>query len=91
MKEATGELSITVITVVAVAAVAALFYTLVWPTIQKTIVNNTCSMYGEGYHAVKRDDAAADAAKLSGANAANQKYGCCEPSVTSWNDNKCIK
>ena len=43
MKEATGELNMTVITVIAIAAVATLFYTLVWPAIQKAIVNNTCA------------------------------------------------
>ena len=55
MKEATGELSITVITVVAVAAVATLFYTLVWPSIQHTIKENACSAFGEDYHAYKVD------------------------------------
>ena len=53
MKEATGELSMTVIVVVAVAAVAALFYTFVWPMIQSRIVDQTCKSYGEGYHATK--------------------------------------
>ena len=37
MKEATGELNMTVITVIAIAAVAALFYAFVWPMIQRTI------------------------------------------------------
>lgn len=41
MKEATGELNMTVITVVAIAAIAALFYTLVWPAIKKQIESNT--------------------------------------------------
>ena len=35
MKEATGELNMTVITVVAIAAVAAFFYAFLWPTIQQ--------------------------------------------------------
>ena len=43
MKEATGELNMTVITVVAIAAVAAFFYAFVWPAIQKSIQLNTCS------------------------------------------------
>ena len=44
MKEATGELNMTVITVVAIAAVGAFFYAFVWPQIQKSIKNNTkCS------------------------------------------------
>lgn len=41
MKEATGELNMTVITVVAIAAIAALFYTLVWPAIKDQIGNST--------------------------------------------------
>ena len=41
MKEATGELNMTVVTVVAVAAVAAFFYAFVWPGIQESINRNT--------------------------------------------------
>ncbi len=41
MKEATGELNMTVITVVAIAAVGAFFYAFVWPNIQSTIERNT--------------------------------------------------
>lgn len=36
MKEATGELNMTVVTIIAVGAVIALFWAL-WPSIQKTI------------------------------------------------------
>ena len=44
MKEATGELNMTVITVVAIAAIAALFTAFVWPNIKKSIKTNTvCS------------------------------------------------
>lgn len=44
MKEATGELNMTVITVVAIAAVGAFFYAFIWPGIQKSIKRNTnCS------------------------------------------------
>lgn len=42
MKEATGELNMTLITVVAIAAIAAMFYGLVWPMIKVSIANNTC-------------------------------------------------
>ena len=42
MKEATGELNMTVITIVAIAAVAAFFYAFVWPQIQNSIGRNTC-------------------------------------------------
>lgn len=41
MKEATGELNMTVVTVVAIAAVAAFFYAFVWPAIQASIERNT--------------------------------------------------
>ena len=45
MKEATGELNMTVVTVVAIAAVAAFFYAFVWPNIKNTIQAGTyCSM-----------------------------------------------
>lgn len=40
MKEATGELNMTVITVVAIAAVAAFFYAFIWPAIQNTILSS---------------------------------------------------
>ena len=44
MKEATGELNMTVVTVVAIAAVAAFFYAFVWPNIQGSIKASThCS------------------------------------------------
>ena len=45
MKEATGELNMTVVTVVAIAAVAAFFYAFVWPSIQNSIKASTyCAM-----------------------------------------------
>lgn len=50
MKEATGELNMTVITVVAIAAVGLIFTLFVWPNIQANMMMNTaCSnvdMYG---------------------------------------------
>ena len=41
MKEATGELNMTVVTVVAIAAVAAFFYAFIWPSIKVNILNST--------------------------------------------------
>ena len=41
MKEATGELNLTVIVVMAVAALMAFFYTLIWPTIKNNMTANT--------------------------------------------------
>ena len=44
MKEATGELNMTVITVVAIAAVGLLFTVFVWPNIQSNLaLSNACS------------------------------------------------
>ena len=44
MKEATGELNMTVITVVAIVAVGALFTWFVWPTIKANLaINTACS------------------------------------------------
>ncbi|MBE6161214.1 MAG: hypothetical protein E7158_03240 [Firmicutes bacterium] len=47
MKEATGELNMTVVTVVAVAAVGAFFYAFVWPNIKNSIVNSVESNSNE--------------------------------------------
>ena len=69
MKEATGELNMTVITVIAIAAVAALFYAFVWPMIQKTIVQQTCNTYGAGYTATKSTDS-------STCNTSSDKTSC---------------
>ena len=44
MKEATGELNMTVVTVVAIAAVAAFFYAIIWPSIKGNLLAQThCS------------------------------------------------
>lgn len=49
MKEATGELNMTVVTVVAIAAVMAFFYAFVWPTIRTSLeLNTACSTAGNG-------------------------------------------
>ena len=41
MKEATGELNMTVVTVVAITAVGAFFYAFVWPSIKESITRQT--------------------------------------------------
>lgn len=65
MKEATGELNMTVITVIAIAAVGTLFYAFVWPIIQKTIVQKTCDSYGQYYTATKSTEYVAGSDKTS--------------------------
>lgn len=42
MKEATGELNMTVVTVVAIAAVGGFFYLFIWPGIKSGLIKNTC-------------------------------------------------
>ena len=49
MKEATGELNMTVVTLIAVAALGAVFYLVVWPMVQRMLIQQTCNTYGEGY------------------------------------------
>lgn len=74
MKEATGELNMTVVTIVAVAAVGGLFVLLVWPMIQKAIATQSCKTYGDKYTAelVTKDD------KTVGTSGTKvNKYKCC--------------
>ena len=61
MKEATGELNMTVITLVAIAAIGAVFYFLVWPLVQRTLATNSCrTAYGTGYNAVRMEAVTSD-------------------------------
>ena len=55
MKEATGELNMTVVTVVAVAAVAAFFYLLIWPQIQANMALTT-ACNGDGITSQEKGD-----------------------------------
>lgn len=71
MKEATGELNMTVVTLIAIAAIGAIFYVFVWPMIQRTIVERTCQTYGPNYHAVP-------------ANAVSNTMGTTEADVKGW-------
>ncbi|MBR1414159.1 MAG: hypothetical protein IJ574_05795 [Bacilli bacterium] len=48
MKEATGELNMTVIVVIALAAISALFVTFIMPMIQNSITTNSC--HSSGYN-----------------------------------------
>ena len=58
MKEATGELNITVITVVAIAAVGAFFYAFIWPNIKKNIATKQCASQCGEKSATLTEDAA---------------------------------
>ena len=47
MKEATGELNMTVVTVVAIAALVAFFYLIIWPTIKTGMtLTSACNSAG---------------------------------------------
>lgn len=72
MKEASGELNMTVVTIVAVAAVGALFYLFVWPIIQRSIVTQTCRTYGDDWTAVRVDGDAGGSG-----NARVNRWQCC--------------
>lgn len=44
MKEATGELNLTVVVVIAIASLTLFFYTVIWPMIKNNMSRNTkCS------------------------------------------------
>lgn len=79
MKEATGELNMTVITVVAIAAIAGLFYAFVWPMIQRSIVQNTCNAMGDGWTAEKggSGETKSDCQEAKSDNAGGTTWYCC--------------
>ncbi len=84
MKEATGELNMTVITIIAIAAVGALFYIFLWPVIQKSIVTQTCKTYGADWKAWKVEEKSVNGISGdTGSNAKAQIWVCCPASVTS--------
>lgn len=68
MKEATGELNITVITVVAIAALAAFFYFFIWPTIKVNMaLQSACSSTGaNGGNVTLEDNTVVSCTKASG-------------------------
>ena len=85
----------TVITLVAIAAIAAVFYFVVWPLVQQTLVSQTCrTTYGADYSAQVYDGTAAPGSKIdancfvasskatdTGSQATVSKWKCCK--VTS--------
>ena len=79
MKEATGELNMTVVTLIAIAAIGGIFYIFVWPMIQRTIVERTCQTYGTSYHATE----VTNGAEAGGATDAKVKVWKCCPTGSS--------
>ncbi len=84
MKEASGELNMTVVTIVAVAAVGTLFVLLVYPMIQGAVASQSCKAYGDGWHAISRGKQA----DSEGRNVT--KYACCPKDVNTYSAAKCV-
>jgi hypothetical protein len=74
MKEATGELNMTVVTVVAIAAVAAFFYAFIWPGIKRTIQTQSICSNGPNYTVGTAGQA--DYIACGNTNAGNGTYQC---------------
>ncbi len=90
MKEATGELNMTVLVVIAIAAVAGLFYVFVWPMIQRTIVQQTCNVYGTGYEAVKLTGNGNDSKTICGASSDRTDcWACCKEGTSGYSTANC--
>ena len=77
MKDASGELSMTVITILAVVAVGGIFAIFVWPIIQQQLANSTCRTYGENYKA-QVDTSKSTAGSNSIFDLSKKTYKCCD-------------
>lgn len=56
MKEATGELNMTVITIVAIGAIVAFFYLFIWPSIRTSLaLTSACNAAGRGEYTQETD------------------------------------
>ena len=84
MKEASGELNMTVVTIVAIAAVGALFYFVVLPIIQSSVATQSCKSYGDGWHAVKHGTT------TTNNDAKVNKWACCPKGVTTYDSTQCV-
>ena len=73
MKEATGELNMTVITVVAIAAIAAFFTMLVWPSVKNSMMASTICANGHNY---EQGTAGTDGYVKCGTLGANNQFTC---------------
>ena len=57
MKEATGELNMTVVTIAAIAVLLAFFYIVIWPNLQAGMVlSSACSAANGQKYEVKNED-----------------------------------
>ena len=79
MKEATGELNMTVVTLIAVAALGAVFYLVIWPMVQRMLVQQTCNTYGDDWVATKVNPNT----QLNNSNAKVNEWQCCKGTTTT--------
>ena len=77
MKEATGELNMTVVTLIAVAALGAVFYLVIWPMVQRMLVQQTCNTYGEDWNAIKITNNEGTNSGMNDSNATVFEWMCC--------------
>lgn len=76
MKEATGELSTTVITIVAIAAIIGIFTVFLLPTLRAQIALTQACNNGPGYHIVNTDGSQIDCDGVAGGNITNNQWTC---------------
>lgn len=91
MKEATGELNMTVITVVAIAAVAAFFYAFVWPNIKNSINQSTICSNAWSCHSCNGKTCLCTVCEDGGFDCANPKEDFKCPDKTSENNTTTTK
>ncbi len=78
MKEATGELNMTVITIVAIGALVAFFYLIIWPNIQTGMVLTTaCNSAGNSQYSQTFDDGSTVTCTGVAANALTTTHNVC--------------
>ena len=93
MKEATGELNMTVVTLIAIAAIGGLFYVAIWPMIQRMLVQQTCNTYGPDFKAIKNTAASKG---TSGAGTSNSQaevfeWVCCPSGANNISGNASLE
>lgn len=78
MKEATGELNMTVITIVAIGALVAFFYLIIWPNIQVGMTLSTaCNSAGNSVYSQTFDDGSTVTCTGVPANSAANAHNTC--------------
>jgi len=87
MKEATGELSTTVITVVAIAAISTLFIVFLYPQLKASVILNQACSSGAGYSWNSATDAPLDSAPTGKTQDGYKVF--CENVVEGQNTFKC--